>query len=585
MKKTLMILSLLSALPIVSCSSLASGVTTAIPSGIQLIKARQKNVAESSKQGYDFNIHLECDASQYGLEETLSGDYDASYRYNSEDDTLQFVRVSTGDLLHNQTKYIFSDGANKITLRYDVDGDIKKTKVESEKELDYELLNLPFEKFLDSVNNNELAEITVSETEGYQYQTTISAENKSEFIDSILSLFTKIGTKIRFKKFDSSMIKSDVTLLFNLEEESQTLTGFKLIFDTEFPVKGVTKDKVLHTLSYSQTLSDTEIDFPNQDSLITSKETIKQRLNTLSEDLTNIQNSTVYDIDVDYENATYLPNENSKKSSNSSKTKSQYKARLIKNNDIFNKSYAVSGVDESGASVDTKYVLGSSTNNGVVLADKNKNVIEQNVETDVNTQFNDLIDLSILPTSDDITYLVEETKNTKTTYYLYFNTSYIQNFIDNDIAKLTSNNLAINNFYNAEDVSFTKAYLKIVYKNNQLDEMKIETNVNYFPTTGEYQDLNLELMNKFEIEINDTTKASTYTLEEVPTYQNSSSKKSHSGSNHSHSHSGPGGKGSTNGDSTKPELGTENNSGTKPTRPNENSEEKTGTRPTRTSAN
>ncbi len=482
----------------------ASGDT--MPTSSDVATAIQ-NTLGAAVQNYDFTLNLAGSVSVGAFTTPdANANYVCNYRYNSETDDLQFKRVTSGALLYDSTEYIYSSGDSRVTVKMDDKGTVKKAAVEYADE-ELHLINLPFVTLVKSLSAKEIGSIKKT-TGGYKATLSLSSENKA--LNALCSFLGKMDTSINLKGVEFSNPATGLGFEFALSGE--TLSSFTLTADVSVPIGPATTDL---SLTYTQKTNSSAVKLPDVSGIILGQDAIATELATVNSALAAVKEMDVYSLDVEAVNE-MDPGWNVKA------IKDSYLSRLYKHTDEegfthFNNSFMFDTHHEEDGAETYKYTIGNVTEDGkVYLVDrKGRNTTSQSAET-VTSRFDFLTSLFRLNAS-QTDCIKKTTANGETTYDIYLKNS--------AIAALSEGIVTLINTCPAEGVTFVDnlmgtdytiedASLNVVIKDGKLVSMKLETEIKYNPTSGEYAEYNVTLNNTLSLDVNDEenfAKAAEYT--------------------------------------------------------------------------
>ena len=101
------------------------------PTPAQVVSARA-NTVKQNIQGFDYRYTLSGHLSVLGLGiGNVDGIDTGQYRENKTTGNYEFKRVTSGDLLMDSVKYAYNKGNQRIIVKMDENGSIKKTSIET----------------------------------------------------------------------------------------------------------------------------------------------------------------------------------------------------------------------------------------------------------------------------------------------------------------------------------------------------------------------------------------------------------------------------------------------------------------------
>ncbi len=510
MKKTLLLTSLLALSSIISCSSSDKGSGNSgggnaqqkvvLPTSKQLVKARQSSSTTVDSQGYDFNIKLVADGSFAGLSKTLTGNYNCQFRQKLSDNTLSFRRTTSGELFFDSTKYIICKGDSKVALKYNDEGEFKKSKV-SQNDIDVDLLNLPFEKFMDSLQESDISNIGNNGESGYKFKSRVKLSTDNKYLKPVFSLLGSMGPKLKIKNVEFDNLANGIDLNFNMNSDFTSLEGFSFSFNLKFPfaVKGKSGSAGF-SLTYSQNLASSEIALPDDSNIKVKDTEITPVINKINSSIDEYKASNAYSLDIEAKNEL-------DPAWNKSAIKDTYTARIYKNSDAFNHSFKYKAHTEEDGKESFKYVIGNLQDNSVHKV-KVKTTVNEDLGTvtnTANTQYEYLTNPFKLSHS-NVDCIKEETKGTKTTYTLFLNNAETYNIQNKILAYVNSNDeqgvIKAENYFDSTDNTIRKSKFTVIYEDNDLKEIVCKTKLSYSPTDGDYIGYNVTLDNFFSASFN-----------------------------------------------------------------------------------
>lgn len=489
---------------------------TVKPTGAAFVAAA-KNTDDESKHEYDYKFNVSAQADILGYIGAVNGNYEANYRYDKANDSLQFKRTTSGALFYDSTKFIVNQGDQKITLTQNKDGEVKKVKVASADD-ETSLVNREFESLINSLTANEVKNLKNSTVSGYRYQFNIDASSDNAIADKLLKVIKNIGLNISIKNITITNPTSGVVVYFNLDADSLKLKDYKLGVEIKTPIKAV---ETAITLSYEQTRNTSSFNLPSTAGFIFTQSGIETELSKINSAFATLKNDNAYSLDLTAENE-FDPG------ITTWATKDKYIARLYKNTDTednfvsFNKSYEYKTHHEEDGKETYKYTIGNTTEEGKVymISRKGKNVTAELSDVTQDTLYEEMINHFVY-TASQIDCIKKETIDGVTTYQIYLNKQSTVNVSDRICDLINSNEadgvIKVDNYFNDEDYEVVGADMTVTMNGNTLTEISIETNIKYNPTGGDYTDKNIKLTDILTLTINkNLDKAQKYDAPKKP---------------------------------------------------------------------
>ena len=472
------------------------------PTAADVVSAIQATF-NAAEQNYDFTLDL---AGNVTLGAITTPDahatYTCNYRYNSTSKDLKFKRVTSGALLYDATEYIYSSGENRVTVKYDDKGTLKKVAVEGGQDAEGELhlINLPFVALMKSLSASEIGSIQKSGT-GYKATLTLSANNTA--LNAVLGYLVGMDTTLNFKGVSFSNLANGLGFEFALS--GSTLSSFSLKADLSVPVASAT---TAITLTYSHKASSTAVTPPRVSGLILDRSGLTSEITKINDALSAVENMPTYSLDLTAVNEM-------DPGWNVMATTDSYFSRLYKHTDEkdfthFNNSFKYKTHTDEGKET-YKYTIGNVTNDDaeVYLIDRKGNntatALQETSQETLASRFAFLT--SIFEVKDAQTDCIRKvTEGGVTTYSVYLK--------DSAVAALSKGIVGLINSCPAEGVIFVdnlmgsdftveNASYKIVMKGDTLVSMQLETEIKYNPVSGEYMENNVTLNNTLTLLVND----------------------------------------------------------------------------------
>lgn len=479
--------------------TLTAILTIKEPTAEQVVAARD-NTESSDIQGFDYKYKLAGKFEALGFETgEIDGTYLASYRENKANGEYVFKRTTSGELLIDSTKIAYGLGNQKIVMKLDDDGIIKKISNETVDEQDSFFIHKPIEKLINNISANEIKAITQSsDIPGYKYKATVQFASNNPYISKILDSASSLGTTVSMGGVEIPNIANGIQLYFNYSAGDR-IEDFYVSINLSIDIKGV---KTSIKLSYEQMGSTTAVTVPKDESFILDKSEINAKVDIINNALLGIKNDEAYSIDVSATND-FDP------SWKITATVDRYYARLFRNGNDFNHSYEFKAHHEEDGAETYKYTLGNVTGEeeGIYLVSRKGsnevNPVEEALSAD--TQF-DLLTAMAIINAEYVDCIKVVEKKDETIYKIYLNKKSVLAIQQKILNTINSNNaegvIKVNNYLNEDNYIFEEAVIEVTYKNNILTSIKCETEIRYNPTGGEYTEYNVALKNIIEIEIN-----------------------------------------------------------------------------------
>lgn len=479
--------------------TLTATLTIKEPTAAQVVAARD-NTVNSDYQGFDYEYRLAGAFSALGIEiGDLEGAYTAQYRENRLTGEYKFMRTTSGELLIDSTKFAYGTGNQKIVMKLNKDGQVKKISIDSVDEQDGLFIHKPIENLINNIDSNEITSISrSSDIPDYKYKAEVKLSTGNPYLDSFLSAASLLGSTVSMKGVEMDNIANGIILYFNYDKGDR-IVDFYVSIDLSINIKGI---KTSIKFSYEQFGNDEDIEIPKEDSFILDKSEINAKVKFINNALLGIKNDEAYSIDVSATND-FDP------SWKILATVDRYYARLFRNGNDFNHSYEFKAHHEEDGAETYKYTLGNVNGDeaGLYLVSRKgfNEVTAVEEELSADTQFDFLTSMAII-NAENVDCIKIEEKGDKTTYKIYLNKASVLEIQKKILDTINSNNaegvVKVNNYLNENEYFFEEAIIEVTYKSGVLTSIKCETEIRYNPTGGEYTEYNVALKNTIEIEIN-----------------------------------------------------------------------------------
>lgn len=470
-----------------------------LPASSEVVSAIQKT-ADKAEQNYDFVLQLSGNVKA-GVVSSPNANaiYTCNYRYDRSTGALRFKRVTSGILLYDSTEYIYSSGSSRITVKMNEDGDVKKV-IADYKDTELRLINLPFQSLIESLTADEITNIK-KDGNGYSAMLKLSSDNA--IVDKICSLIGRMDTSINLKGVKFTNPVSGIQFKFGLSDGE--IADCALGLSVSVPVSSAS---VTLNLSYTMQRNSSAIDLPAVAGLLTG-ETVGSGLSTINAALASVKNDAAYSLDLNAENEM-------DPAWNVLGTKDTYQARLYKNTDErggthFNHSFEYHSHHEADGKETYKYTYGDVTQDGktYLVSRKGSNTYEVAEGVTADTQFEFLTEPFAL-TAQEIDCIRKNTAGNTVTYTVYLSDDAVVSKMK-DILNVLNGNTAdgvvpVENYFNESDYTVKDAELVVVMTDGKLVSMKLDTEIKYNPTAGEYTENNITLNNVLLLEVNKNLK-------------------------------------------------------------------------------
>ena len=490
---------------------LEATLTIKEPTPEQVVQARA-NTVSSNKQWFDYQYKLVGQFSLLGLEGSLEGIYTGKYREDKQTGNFGFNRTTSGELLIDSEKYVYSKGNQLITLKMDGNGAVKKVYVETVDEQNETFVHKPIEALINNIHKENIEKISISsDVPGYKYKAELKLTSDNPYVQGLLSSISSLGTTISLKGVEIPNLANGIQLYFNYGKGG-VIEEFFVAINVTIPVKGASASI---TLSYEQHGATQALQIPQDSSFIIEDADIAETVQSFNSAMLTLKADDAYSLDVSATN-------NLDPSWKINATVDKYNARLYKNTNgsdvYFNHSYEYKAHHETAGAETYKYTLGNITGSdaGVYLVSRkgSNTVTAVEGEYSADTQFDYLISMAIIdPSTVDCIKVI--TNGDEVTYKIYLNKTAVLGIQQKILAMINSNDaegvVDVNNYLNSEEYIFEEAIIEVKLKNGQLTSIKCETEIRYVPTGGDYTEYNVTLKNTIEININNKlTNAESY---------------------------------------------------------------------------
>ncbi len=472
-----------------------------IPTPAQVVSAIH-SASAAEVQNYDFTLNLAGSVS-IGIVQSpnANANYDCSYRYNTETGELAFKRTTSGILLYDATEYIYSSGDTRISVKMNEKGEVKKAVV-GDRNTELKLINLPFTTLIDSLTAEEIAGIKQVSPDNYTANLTLSSDNVA--LNAICGMLGKIDASIDLKGVTVTNPVNGIDFLFTMS--NGTFTGYTFKAAVSIPVKSASAELAL---TYTQKASSSPIALPSTAGIVTDSTQIAAELATINSALNGIKDGDAYSLDFEAVNEM-------DPAWNVLATKDSYKARLYKNTDkagdiSFNHSFEYHSHHETDGREPYKFTIGNTTDDGktYLLSRKGSNTTTPLENVTADTQF-EYLTKHFLRSASDIDCLKKVTEQSTTTYTFYLNDGIAAQTSKDIVAFLNTNEaegvVDVENYFNDSAYTVEDASLTVVMNGNTVVSMKLDTEIKYNPTAGDYTENNITLNNELTLSVNQNLK-------------------------------------------------------------------------------
>lgn len=486
-------------------------VATETLTSAKLVSAIQESV-EAKEQNYDFTLDFSGSLSLGSLQTPdATAKYVCNYRFNTETGALSFKRVTSGALLYDATEYIYSSGDSRVVVKMNDKNEVKKTSVEPAN-ADLKLVNLPFTELVSSLSTEEIESITKLPSGEYRASLRLSSEKPA--LKALCGALGKMDTSINLKgvTFDNPVNGLD----FTFRMSGEAFTGYTVKARIDIPVKGASANL---DLAYTQNASSTPVAIPSTTGIVTDQTEIGREIDAIDAALTAVRSSSAYSLDVEAVNEM-------DPAWNVIATKDSYKARLYKNTaeggDVsFNHSFEFHSHHEEQGRETYKFTIGNTQENKTyLLSRKGTNTLTELSNVTAETQF-DLLTAPFGCDAADFDCLKKVTEKGKTTYTFFLKDAVVAAMSEEIVAFLNTNEsegvVDVENNFNHDDYTVKDAALTVVMEGDTLVSMKLDTEIKYNPTAGEYTENNVTLNNTLSLTVNENlSKAQDYSAPKKP---------------------------------------------------------------------
>lgn len=491
---------------------LTAKLTIKEPTAEQVVEARANTVSQS-KQWFDYQYKLSGELSVLGFGGSVEGVYVGQYREDKDAGEFVFKRTTSGELLWDSEKYVYSKGNQLVTLKMDDDGSIKKVYNETVDEQSETFVHKPIEEFINNIKKDDIEKIAISsDVPGYKYKANLKLTSDNPYVQKLLGAVGNLGASISLKGVEIPNLANGIQLYFNYGKGGR-IDEFYVSINVTVPVAAA---KASVSLSYEQNSASDALQIPQDSSFLINDADITAFVQEFNGAMLSLKNDDAYSLDVSATND-FDP------SWKVSATTDRYTAKLYKNTDgsevYFNHSYEFKAHHETDGAETYKYTLGNVTGDeaGVYIVSRkgNNQVSAANGTYSADTQFDYLASMAIL-NADYVDCIKVIEKNDEVTYKVYLNKQAVLGIQEKILDLINSNDaegvVDVNNYLNSSDYMFEEAVVEIKMEDGVLTEIKCETEIRYTPTGGEYTDYNVTLKNTIEIDINgDLEDAEDYT--------------------------------------------------------------------------
>lgn len=472
-----------------------------VPTAQEFVEAR-KAAVEENEVGYDFNLTFSANVNISTYSGTAKAIYDGKYRYNKTTGKTKFYRATSGLLLFDASEYLFTEGDTDISVKLNKNGDIKKVYAAPSADKELSLINLPFVGIIDGLKVENLTDIKLSEDSFYSYSAKVKLSSDNALIQSVISALEKQDTNLKIKNVSFVNPTNGIEILFNLK--NNTVKDFKFSFDVSFPVKAV---NLSLNLTYEQKGSSSSISVPSLTGITTNSSDIQTAVNKINSDIFAVKNEQTYSLDLTAVNQ-FDPGWNV------IATTDKYTARLYKHTytkggsdfTAFNHSYEYKTHHEEDGAEKYKYTIGNIQDGSThVVSRKGNNTVNPIEDVSADSQFDYLVNSSIISAT-DVDCMKTEIKGDKKIYSFSINKPAAVSLQDKTNAYINSNTangvIQVDNFFNNEENSIKESVITVVYENDILISINCDTEIKYFPVSGEYTDSKITLSDSVSLLIN-----------------------------------------------------------------------------------
>lgn len=479
------------------------------PTAKQAAEAREA-ATEQSIQNYDFSIELAAQITVYGYSGSANATYDGKYRFNKENGDLKFYRETGGNLLFNSKEYIYTQGDSRLKVTMDKNNTAKKVAVSPKEDDELNMLNLPFVKVVDLLEEENLTNVKRDSTvAGYDFSANMKFSSDYAPIKMLLNKVGAMGANIAIKDVTFTNPQEGVKLHFNLTDDGK-MFDFFYTFVVSFPIQG---QNVQLNISYKNAKATQVITLPDTSGLHSDATTISQKLSEIQTAVNAVKTSSSYSLDMTAKN-------DFDAGWNSSAIVDKYVARMYKNTNgdrvDFNHSFMYKSHTEEDGKESFKYTVGNIQDGTVYeISRKGSNSNRELTGVTVDTSFDYLTSILNVATN-DIDFIQTKNVSGAVEYHIYLkdsaNTSLQQAICDILNANTGDGVLPVENYFNSSDYDLFGGSFVVTVKNGKLVGCSVETEMRYTPVGGNYTDDVITLKNSVELTVNENAdKAKEYT--------------------------------------------------------------------------
>ncbi len=471
-----------------------------LPTKAAVIQARQ-NVVESDVEGYDFTMHFGGTVAALGISGTANAYYEGQYRHNKTSNEVQFKRTTSGALLYDSTKYVYTKGAQKMQITMNDQNEVKKVSVVPNNDEDILLINRPIVAIVDALKVENIDSVEVCSEDGFDYQVGMNFSSEHAVLDRLCTALEGLGTSVSMKDVTVSNPFGGIKLLFNLDSDN-TLQDFKINAKLSFPVAGAA---VEFDFTYEQYGANTAIEVPSTSGLIVEEEAIDTEIAAINASLVDLKNDDDYSLDL-------LAKNELDPAWNKLAIVDSYTGRLYKNTDDtdtdkvwFNHSFKYKSHTEEDGAESFEYAIGNLTSGEVYLASYKGLNTYTLVENTVDTQF-DYMMTPALQSAANIDCIKKLVDGNKTTYYLYLNNKgmlSVQDYILDMVNSNTATGVTKVENYLDDTYLVKEAQVVVEVVDGKVSAVECLTELKYCPTAGDYTEYNVTLNNTIALQVNE----------------------------------------------------------------------------------
>lgn len=484
--------------------TMSATLTVVEPTAEQVVAARANTVSQT-EQGFDYRYRLAGQLSVLGFESgEAEGIYTGQYRENKTTGEYTFKRSTSGLLLIDSVKYAYSKGNQRIVVKVDDDGSVKKIYNETVDEQASLFVHKPMEELVNHIAKENIQKIErSSEVAGYKYKAELKFTSGNVYIDKVLAGVSSLGTTVSIKGAEIPNLANGIQLYFNYGAGDR-IEDFYVAIDLSITVKAV---KTGIRLSYEQNGAKGALQVPTDENFIVDGAGVAAKVQLLSDALQSLKTEDAYSLDISAKNEL-------DPSWKILATVDKYEGRLFKNTKdgqvSFNHSYEFKAHHEEDGAETYKYTLGNVVGDeaGVYLVSrKGKNEVAPAKGTfTADTQFDLLTSMAVFD-ADSVDCIRVEEKGKETVYKIYLNKASVLGIQKKIVDLINSNDAAgvldVDNYLNTSNYIFEEALVEVKFENGALRSIECETEIHYTPVGGEYTDYNVTLVNEIVIEINE----------------------------------------------------------------------------------